>query len=106
MKEKANKDSEIYKKVNLMDSDSEEIECDNETEKEVKAGKRVYISKTGLKRRRMSQEDNSFVEDYLAACDRFKVSDTSASTLFNIHNEQQDRNLKLNQSQVHKKEKV
>ena len=54
------------------------------------------------KRRRMSKDDKKNVHDYLAHCDRFKVSECAASAILNLHQEQQNKEQRFTQSQVHR----
>ena len=49
----------------------------------------------------MSGEDKLQLEDFMTTCDRFNVSETASSTLFNLQNSQ----AKINQSQKNKKKK-
>ena len=49
----------------------------------------------------MSGEDKLQLEDFMTTCDRFNVSENASSTLFNLQN----RQAKINQSQINKKRK-
>ena len=55
---------------------------------------------TGSKRKRMTAEESQFLGEVLR--DRFDVSSTAASTLFNLHASSSKSDLKVNQSQVAK----
>ena len=57
---------------------------------------------TGSKRRRISAEQKLFVGEFIEACDRFEVSSTAASTIYNLHASSSKSSLRVNQSQVAK----
>ena len=79
---------------------------DNENEvrmgKEDQQGRRKIWSTSGTKRKRFSAEDKQFLGEVLETCDRFDVSSTAASTLFNLHASSSKSDLRVNQSQVAK----
>ena len=58
------------------------------------------------KRRRMSKEDTGKLGDLLAHCERFNVSETGISAIYNLQKVQEKTDHRLNQSQVHKKKKL
>ena len=75
-------------------------ECDGV---EVRIGKRSQTWCTpGSKRKRFTAEDSQFLDEVLETCDRFDVSSTAASTIFNLHASCSKSSLRVNQSQVAK----
>ena len=54
------------------------------------------------KRKRLSKEKNANLREFLAHCDRFNISETAASTLFNIAQKESNEEVMINQSQIHK----
>ena len=115
-RKKATIDAKRYEKVSWkeMDDDKEESELydgevDDDTEfragekflKGKGRGHHEWETKGSKKRRRMSGEDKLKLEDFMTTCDRFNVSETASSTLFNLQNSQ----AKINQSQINKKKK-
>ena len=58
------------------------------------------------KRRRMSKEDTGKLGDLLAHCERFNVSETGISAIYNLQKEQEKTDHRLSQSQVHRKKKL
>ena len=81
MKKKDEEDKKIYKKVKWTSDDSNDDQTENKKEdcdKGLRLGKRrLEVSITDKKRIRMSKDDNMLVGDYLATCERFKVSETA-----------------------------
>ena len=53
-------------------------------------------------RRTLGKEEKKDLEEFLAICERFNISDTAASHLFNLENEKKNIDTKINQSQVNK----
>ena len=85
----------------MQEEESEEVE--ESRDGEVRLGNRSEMwSTSGGKRRRMSGEDESFLGDLLETCDRFSVSETAASTIYNLHTSASNVDHKVNQSQVQK----
>lgn len=109
MKEKEEDDMKVYKRVEWSEKDEgddEDEEGYENNDKSFKIGDdrsrtKVYHTNTEGKRKRWSQDEEEELEEYLEHCDRFKVSETATSTLFNLRG----KKLKLNQSQVNKKKK-
>ena len=70
---------------------------------EVRIGKRSETWCTpGGKRKRFTAEESQFLGEVLETCDRFDVSSTAASTIFNLHASSSKSSLRVNQSQVAK----
>ena len=99
--EREQKDKEISERVEDWNVISgEECDCDNcDMDKE----EEFTVKEIGTKRKRrhMSGVESSRLSEFLTNCDRFNVSETAASTLFNL----QGGEAKINQSQVHKKKR-
>ena len=98
----------LFKKVTWDEVGAEETAVEEsgdkgEEEGEVRLGTRgqIWLTASG-KRRRFSVEDLQFLGEVLETCDRFDVSSTAASTLFNLHASSSKSDLRVNQSQVAK----
>lgn len=105
MKEKEKEDRKKYKKVEWKDDEAEDYpgtvvgseldynqKEDDENFNYSERSTKSYRTSTGRKRKRMTGEEEEQVEDFLEACERFKVSENGGSTLFNLR----DKNLKSN----------
>ena len=57
------------------------------------------------KRNRLSTEEKGDIGDYLAHCDRFKVSESAASAILNLQQKQQGKQQRFTQSQIHRMNK-
>ena len=109
MKKKENNDIKNYKRVEWSENDDERAddkECKDNDENNDLSYKvcdhrpLVYHTKyTERKKRMWSQDKEDNLEVFLKTCDRFKVSETAASYLFNLSS----KKVKLNQGQVNTK---
>ena len=63
---------------------------------------KVLETATVEKRRRLSQESKTLAGELMETCERFGISETATSTLFNLFTAKSKEDQKLNQSQVAK----
>ena len=105
MKEKEMEEAKKYNKVEWSDDnhneEGEEREDNNDKSFKCREKSRAYSTETEKKRKRMSKDEEELVGDFLEHCERFKVSETGASTLLNLRN----KKLRLCQSQINRKKK-
>ena len=104
--EKEDRDKKIYERVNYKDNDEHIVMEEKEKDEGFTLlGKRKFdlrVTKTQKRRKRMSGKDKEFLEEFFETCERFKVTETGASTLFNLNN----NDTKLNQSQINKHKRM
>ena len=87
--------------------DGEPLDSEEGGQAEVRVYKagRVLETEAVGKRRRLSQESQALVGELMETCERFGISETATSTIYNLFTAKSKQDFKLNQSQVAKMKK-